>query len=138
MRVVVDTNVLLSAFIRVDSKPYQVVQAWLDGVFELVSSAAQIEEVSRASRYPRVRQLIGPAEVGWLVNRIRDRALMIGRLPRVDVSPDPADNFLLGIAQAGDAEFLVSGDKTGLLAIRQHRNTRIISVTAFVAGIGLR
>ena len=138
MRVVVDTNVLLSAFIRVDSKPYQVVQAWLDGVFELVSSAAQIEEVSRASRYPRVRQLIGPAEVGWLVNRIRDRALMIGRLPRVDVSPDPADNFLLGMAQAADADFLVSGDKTGLLAIRQHRNTRIISVTEFVAGIGLR
>ena len=138
MRVVVDTNVLLSAFIRVGSKPYQVVEAWLDGVFELVSSAAQIEEVSRASRYPRVRQPIGAAEVGWLVNRIRDRALMIERLPRVDVSPDPADNFLLGMAQAGDADFLVSGDKTGLLAFRQHRNTRIISVTEFVAGIGLR
>ena len=138
MRVVVDTNVLLSAFIRVDSKPYKVVQAWLDGAFELVSSAAQIEEISRASRYPRVRQRIGPAEVGWLVNRIRDRALMIERLPRVDVSPDPADNFLLGMAQAGDAEFLVSGDKTGLLAIRQHRNTRVIPVTEFVAGIGRR
>ena len=138
MRVILDTNVLFSAFIRVDSKPYKVVHAWLDGVFELVSSAAQIEEIARASRYPRVRQLIGPAEIGWLVNRIRDHALMIGRLPKLDISSDPADNFLLGMAQAGSAEFLVTGDKTGLLAIRQHLKTRIISVTEFVAEIGLR
>ena len=138
MRVILDTNVLLSAFIRVDSKPYKVVQAWLDGMFDLVSSADQIEEVARASRYPRVRELIGPAEIGWLVNRIRDRALMIERPPKVDASPDPADNFLLGMAQAGSAAFLVTGDKTGLLAIRQHRKTRIISVTEFVAEIGLR
>jgi predicted nucleic acid-binding protein len=34
MRVILDTNVLLSAFIRVDSKPYKVVQAWLDGMYE--------------------------------------------------------------------------------------------------------
>ena len=138
MRVILDTNVLLSAFIRVDSKPYKVVQAWLDGVFELVSSAAQIEEVARASRYPRVRQLLGPAEIGWLVNRIRDRALMLERLPKVDISPDPSDNFLLGMAQAGGAEFLVTGDKTGLLMLRQHLKTRIVSVTEFVAEVGLK
>ena len=31
MRVILDTNVLLSAFMRVDSNPYEVVQAWIDG-----------------------------------------------------------------------------------------------------------
>ena len=138
MRVILDTNVLLSAFIRVNSKPYKLVQAWLDGVFELVSSADQIEEISRVSRYPRVRQLIGPAELGWLVNRIRDRGLIIERLAKVDISSDPADNFLLAMAQAGDAAFLVTGDKSGLLAIRQHLKTRIISTTEFMAEIGLR
>lgn len=95
MRVILDTNVLLSAFIRVDSNPYKAVQAWFDGRFELVSSAAQIEELARVSRYPRIRELIGSAEIGWLMNRIRDRALMIERLPKVDVSSDPSDNFLL-------------------------------------------
>lgn len=59
MLVVVDTNVLLSAFIRVDSNPYKVVQAWFDDRYDLVSSPAQIEELSRASRYPRIRELIG-------------------------------------------------------------------------------
>ena len=48
MRVILDSNVLLSAFIKVDSKPYKLMQAWLDGRFELVSSVAQLEEVTRA------------------------------------------------------------------------------------------
>jgi putative PIN family toxin of toxin-antitoxin system len=137
MRVILDTNVLLSAFLRIDSNPYKVVQAWIDGRFELVSSAAQIEEVARVSRYPRIRELIGSAEIGWLVNRIRDRALMAGRLPKLDASPDPGDNFLLGMAQATSAEFLVTGDKAGLLTLSQHRQTRIVSVTAFATQLGL-
>jgi hypothetical protein len=94
MLVVLDANVLLNAFIRDDSNPYKVVQAWIDDTFDLVSSAAQIEELSRVSRYPRIRELIGSTEAGWLVNRIRERARMIERLPKVDVSRDPADNFL--------------------------------------------
>ena len=125
MLVVLDTNVLLSAFIRVDSRPYKIAQAWLDDRFDLASSTAQIEELSRVSRYPRIRELIGANEVGWLVNRIRERARMIARLPKVDVSSDPGDNFLLAIAQAADADFLVTGDKAGVLKLGQHRRTRI-------------
>ena len=137
MLVILDSNVLLSAFIRVDSNPYKVVQAWIDGAFDLVSSAAQIEELSRVSRYPRIRELIGSSEAGWLVNRIRERARLIERLPKVDVSRDPGDNFLLGMAQAAKADFLVSGDKAGLLEIGKHFNTRIISVADFVAELDL-
>jgi putative PIN family toxin of toxin-antitoxin system len=137
MLVVLDTNVLLSAFIRVDSNPYKVVQAWFDDRYDLVSSPAQIEELSRVSRYPRIRHLIGAAEAGWLINRLRERARMIARLPKVEASPDPADNFLLGIAQAAGADVLVSGDKAGLLKVGRHRKTRIVSVADFVAELEL-
>lgn len=129
MRAVLDTNVLLSAFIRIDSNPYKLLQAWLDGRFELVSSAAQIDEITRVARYPRVRRYIAPAEVGWLVNRIRDRALVVGRLPKVDVSSDPADNYLLGMAEAGAADYLVTGDRSGVLTIGQHKKTNVVTVS---------
>lgn len=138
MLVVLDTNVLLSAFIRVDSNPYKVVQAWFDDRYHLVSSPAQLEELSRASRYRRIRELIGTNEVGWLVNRIRERARMIARLPKVEISPDPGDNFLLGMAQAAEADILVSGDKAGVLKLGQHRKTRIMSVTDFVTEFDLK
>ena len=137
MRIIVDTNVLLSAFIRVESGPYQLLQAWLDGRFELVSSTAQVDEIARVARYPQVRRYIGAAEAGWLINRIRDRALVIDRLRSVDVCPDPADNFLLAMAQTAEADCLVSGDKSGVLAIRRHEKTNIVNVSKMVAALKL-
>ena len=133
MRVVLDTNVLLSAFFKADSPPYKLVQAWMDGRFEVVTGAGQIEEIVRVARYPRVRQLLEPAEVGWLVNRLRDRAIVLTRLPKVDVSPDPADNFLFSLAQAGGAAYLVSGDRSGVLAVRRHGICRVVTARQFAA-----
>lgn len=137
MRVILDTNVLLSAFIRIDSNPYKLLQAWLDGRFELVSSAAQVEEITRVARYPQVHRYITPAETGWIVNRIRERARVIDRLPRVDVSTDPADNFLLAMAEAGKADYLVTGDKAGVLAIGRHGKTAIVTVSEMAATLKL-
>lgn len=115
MRLILDTNVLLSALLKAETPWYKLVDAWLDDRFELVSSAAQIDEPTRVARYPKVRQHIAPAEIGWLVNRVWERALLVQRLPNVDVSSDLGDNFLLAMAQAGSVEFLVSGDKAGCL-----------------------
>lgn len=137
MRVILDTNVLLSAFIRVESGPYQLMQAWLDGRFELVSSSAQIDELAPVARYPQVRRYIGAAEAGWLINRIRDRALVIERLRSVDVSSDPADNFLLAMAETAKVDYLVTGDKSGVLAIRRHGKTNILNVGKMVATLKL-
>ncbi|MGH8728602.1 MAG: putative toxin-antitoxin system toxin component, PIN family [Burkholderiales bacterium] len=138
MRVILDTNVLLSALLKADTPPYQLVDAWLDGRFELVSSAAQIDEITRVARYPKVRQYIARAEIGWLVNRVQERALLVERLPKVDVSSDPGDNFLLAMAKAGSAEFLVTGDKAGVLAVEKHGNTQIVNARQMVTTLKLK
>jgi putative PIN family toxin of toxin-antitoxin system len=138
MRVVLDTNVLLSALIRGDTPPYKLVQAWLEAQFELISSSAQLEEIARVARYPRVRQYIEAAETGWLINRIRERAILVERLPKVEVSNDPGDNFLLAMAQAGSVEFLVTGDKAGMLAVGKHGNTRIVNARQMVTTLKLK
>jgi putative PIN family toxin of toxin-antitoxin system len=108
LRAILDTNVLLSALIRVDSKPYKLVRAWLDGRFGLVSGEAQLEELRRVSRYEQVRRYFAPAEIGWLINRIRERALLVKQLPKVDVAGDPGDNYLLAMAATGDKSDLRS------------------------------
>ena len=138
MRVILDTNVLLSALIRVDSKPYKLVRAWLDGRFELVSGEAQLEELRRVSRYEQVRRYFGPAEIGWLINRIRERAFLVRRLPKVDVADDPGDNYLLAMAAGGDAEYLVTGDKSDLLPLKQHGRTQLVTVQGLVSMLKLR
>jgi putative PIN family toxin of toxin-antitoxin system len=138
VRVILDTNVLLSALIRVDSKPYKLVHAWLDGRFELVSAEAQLEELRSASRYAQVRRYFEPAEIGWLVNRIRERAILVKRLPKLDLANDPGDNYLLAMAAGGRAQYLVTGDKSGLLAIKQHGSTHLVTVRQMVTTLKLR
>jgi uncharacterized protein len=54
-------------------------------------------------------------------------------LPRVERSPDPTDDFLLALSEAGNADYLVTGDKGGLLALDRHKATRIISARDFAA-----
>ena len=51
MRLVLDTNVLLSALLTQGTPPDLPYQAWRRGDFVLVSSAAQIEEVARVLDY---------------------------------------------------------------------------------------
>jgi putative PIN family toxin of toxin-antitoxin system len=138
LRAILDTNVLLSALIRVDSKPYKLVRAWLDGRFGLVSGEAQLEELRRVSRYEQVRRYFAPAEIGWLINRIRERALLVKQLPKVDVADDPGDNYLLAMAVAGEAEYLVTGDKSDLLALERHRGTQLVTVQEMVSMLKLR
>jgi uncharacterized protein len=82
---------------------------------------------------PRIAKLIRPYKAGRLVNQIRKLADVIGPLPRVERSPDPDDDFLLALSEAGKADYLVTGDKSGLLALERHKATRILSASHFAA-----
>ena len=44
---------------------------------------------------------------------------------------DPADNYLLALAQAGAADYLVMGDKKALLTLQRHGGMRIVTARAF-------
>lgn len=46
-------------------------------------------------------------------------------------STDPSDDFLLALAAAGSADFLVTGDKRDLIGLETHGNTKIISARRF-------
>lgn len=104
---------------------------WRNRAFELVTSAEQIGEVSRVTRYPKIRARLAPALAGRLVNQLRDLAIVVQQLPKVDRSPDPDDNHLLALAEAGQAQFLVTGDKQ-LLSLKRHKFTHIITPAALI------
>lgn len=136
MKLVVDTNVLISAILTRDAPPARLLGLWRSKAFTLLSSDLQLEELARVTRYPKLRQRLQPAVVGELINDLRSLAVMVGDLPQVTASPDPYDNFLLAMAEAGQAQVLVSGDKRGLLDLERHHGTRILSVSAFLAERG--
>jgi uncharacterized protein len=131
MRVVLDSNVLLSALISPHGAPHRIHEAWRGRRFELVTCPTQLDELRRASRYPKLRALLQPHRVGAMVN-----ALAAGALP--DPPPggheadDPDDAWLLALAEASGADWLVTGDRrSGLLARGRVGRARIATAAAF-------
>ena len=59
MRVVLDSNVLLSGLMYPDGTPGRIVRAWREGHFDLVISLQQIEEIGRTLAYPKIRKVLG-------------------------------------------------------------------------------
>jgi putative PIN family toxin of toxin-antitoxin system len=131
MRLVVDTNVLLSAVMSSSSGSAEIFALWRSRKFELLTCAEQIEEIARVTRYPKIRARLAPALAGRLVNRLRDVAIVVQNLPEVDVASDPFDNYLLALAEAGQADFLVTGDKA-LLGLKRYKSTRIVASSALL------
>ena len=133
MRVVLDTNILVSALLVHLGHPAAIYRAWQEGHFALLICGEQLDELRATLHKPAIAARIKPYKAGRLVNQLRELAENIGSLPRVERSPDPADDFLLALSEAGRADYLVTGDKSGLLALDRHKNTRIISVRDFAA-----
>lgn len=135
MRVVLDTNVLLSALISPHGAPDLIYRAWRGAKFEVVTSRIQLDELRRASRYPKFQSVLQPHLVGAMVNNLQ-RAIVLDRLPADVEADDPNDAFLLAMAIAGDTDYLVTGDhRAGLLQKRHVGRTRIITPAAFCSEV---
>ena len=133
MRIILDTNILISALLVQGGPPGVIYRAWIEGGFTLLTCADQLAEMRETLRKPALAERIRPHDAGRLMNDLKHFAEGVDPLPRVDRSPDPDDNFLLAAAQAGRADYLVTGDKSGLLALRKHEGTGIVTATAFAA-----
>lgn len=133
MRLVVDTNVLISGLLIETSLAAHLIVLWRQGRFDLLTSAEQVDELRRVTRYPKIRARLAPALAGRLINQLRDIAVVVGNLPVVTVCQDPYDNYLLAIGRAGAADFLVTGDKRDLLGLKLHEGTKIVTVHDFLA-----
>jgi hypothetical protein len=132
MWLVIDTNILISALLSSTSLPAHLIVLWREGRFDLLTSAQQLDELMRVTRYPKIRERLASALAGWLINELRGIAAVVSKMPVVSVSPDAYDNYLLAMASAGAADFLVTGDKRDLLGLKLYQGTRIITVREFL------
>jgi len=101
-----------------------------------VTSTTQIDELRRASRYAKFKDVLHPHRVGTMVNNMR-RSIMLDMLPPMPMSTevnDPNDAFLLAMALTGEADYLVTGDhRAGLLQQGYLGRTRIVTPAVFCA-----
>jgi uncharacterized protein len=132
MRVILDTNVLLSGLLISQGAPAKLLDAWEQGAFTLVACDALIAELREVAGRPFFRERLRASAVEVLAAGLRDFAAFYENLPTGARAPDPKDSYLLSLAEASAAEFLVTGDK-GLLSLKQHKSTRIISPATMIS-----
>jgi hypothetical protein len=138
LRVVLDANVYISAILRPEGPPGQIVERFLrDNAFEIVLSAAIVDETIRALAYPKVRKHLraGVDANLWFEDIIVLAHLVADVDELAAVSVDADDDKYLAAAIEGRATLVVSGDPD-LLTIKEHEGVRIVTPRAFLDLLG--
>jgi putative PIN family toxin of toxin-antitoxin system len=132
MKIILDSNVFLSALISPHSPSDVIYRAWRARQFEVITSDIQLEEIRRASRYPKFRKILQPAKVGAMINNLQN-AIILEKITIKDEADDPNDSFLIAMALAGKADYLVTGDKrAGLLKKKHIKKTKVVTPAQFI------
>ena len=134
LRAVLDANVSVSAYIRPEGPPGQIVERFLrDAAFEIILSAEIVEEVLQALAYPKVRKAVrGNVDPElWFEDILVLAHLIRGDFKTAGVSEDPDDDKYIAAAIEGRAAFVVTGDPD-LLDIGDHEGVRIVNPRAFL------
>ena len=135
MRIVLDTNVFLSALISPHGTPAAIYIAWRTGKFDIVTSHHQLDEIRRASRYPKFKAILQPSQVGTMINHLQ-HTIILENLPQVAEVKDPHDEFLVAMAIAGKADYLITGDHhAGILGNIKIQGTSILTPSKFVTSV---
>jgi hypothetical protein len=127
VRLVLDTNVLISGFIEGRGHSGQLLALLRRHHFTLVTSDAQLAELRRVLGYERLQRFIQPEQADWFLKGLPHVAEVVSTIPEVDLSPDPDDNAIIATAIAGRADAIVSGDKRDLVRLKEAAGIAIIT-----------
>ena len=112
MRAVLDPNVLVSAAISPAGPPRQILTAWTNERFELIVSPSVLDELADVLARPKFRRFISTATAVAFIDGLAADAIIVTDPPDPpSVSPDPDDDYLIALARAARADYLVSGDR---------------------------
>lgn len=135
MKIVLDTNVLVSALIK-SGKPRELIFEIVRKKVQMVTSEKILEEFIEVTEDPDIRRYVSDGGVieflrviGNLANVIRVRSKF-----KV-VKEDPDDDVVLRTAHDGRAEYIVSGDKH-LLSLKNFKGAKIVTVSQMLNILG--
>jgi putative PIN family toxin of toxin-antitoxin system len=135
IRAVLDANVFVSALIRPEGPPGQILVELLEREsFRLILSIGIVDEVRRTLADPRVTRYVRltSREIeAWLASLQSVAELVEGRRSVRVVASDPDDDKYFVAAVEGDADVVVSGDKH-VLEVKEFERIRVLTPRAFL------
>jgi putative PIN family toxin of toxin-antitoxin system len=131
-RTVVDTNLVVSALVFARGKTFELRKGWQAGRFDPLVSRSTATELLRVLAYPKF-QLSEAEREDLLADYLPycTTVRMPSKPPSVPACRDPFDVPFLELAIAGDADYLVTGDKD-LLSLAKRFPVAIVTVERFL------
>ena len=130
MRIVVDTNVFISAVLFPQSIPSRAVELAVDVADRLFSweTIAELKDVLHRPKFDRY--LVKYKRIAFFRRVIKD-AIVIDQVTPLAICRDPDDDKFLSLAVAGKADAIITGD-ADLLALHPFRGVAILTPQQFV------
>lgn len=130
MRVVFDTNTLISAALFAQSVPRQALdRAIIQG--ELLTSESCLAELNQVLHRPKFVRYLTPFEADLFINQYSLRIRLVEVTSSLTDCRDPKDNKFLEVAFDGQASCIITGDQD-LLILNPYRAISIFTPTDFL------
>jgi len=131
VRLLLDTNLLVSGAFSQGSPPRQLLDAAREGRFELCTSEHLLNELHRVLTYPKLAGRLARAQISaeFIVAQLRALAVVVitpAEVPRV-VPTDPDDDHVLAAAVAARVDLIVSGDARDVLPMGSYQGIPIVT-----------
>ena len=114
LRIAIDTNVIVSGILSRKGAPAQILIAWRERRFLLITSSAIIAEVGVVLQYPHIRKKypLSDDDVDHIISLLEHDAVLVTGEAEVtgSIPDDPKDEMVLACAVDGEADAIVSGD----------------------------
>ena len=133
MRVVLDTNILISAFLW-KGKLAQIFNFINQREIILCFSKLTLDELIRVSHYPHINKKIKEENLDFdkIVAELASVSIIVNpkNIPDI-IKDDPSDNIFLACALSAQASFIISGDKH-LLNLKEFQDIPILTPHKFL------
>ena len=135
LRVVIDTNVLVSNVLSKTGAPAKVVDAWRAQKFMIATSETAIQELQATLKklHGTGKYFFPSEDINGLADLLRTNGQIVPALADVkgSILADPDDEKILAIAVGGEASIIISGDKH-LLNLKEYQGITIFTPRQFL------
>ena len=134
-KVVLDSTVLVSAFLAKTGVSAKLLHKAKDGGFDICLAEEILEEVQRALlQYQKIRKRYHYSDqtVIQFVQNLRIVAHLITELPSIEVvNSDPNDNMVVACALKAQADYIVTRDND-LLSLENYEDIKVVTPEKFM------
>ena len=111
-KILIDTNVWVSAFLNPSGYPAKIITAWLEDKIQIVISMPLLKEILDVLQRPRIQKKYkySAEEIKTYLDLIFQRAEKIEPACNINLCRDTRDNIVLETALSGQAKYLVTRD----------------------------